>query len=190
MTKDMSCLLAVNGTLMRGLALEKNLLDVGAVFCREAQTAACYRLWSIRDEYPAMLRVAPGDPAGASIAVEIWSVPAGGVRRDGRADRGRSNARNHLLWWMARLPRRNEKLKAKQKAAGTRPSPFAFIRNHRRTAAEREDGSSHATDCPTRLSVGRRHRPSLRHSKQRRYSKRKPLPVQASCGRSAQTGTG
>ena len=70
MTKDMSCLLAVNGTLMRGLALEKNLLDVGAVFCREAQTAACYRLWSIRDEYPAMLRVAPGDPAGASIAVD------------------------------------------------------------------------------------------------------------------------
>lgn len=79
MMKDMSCLLAVNGTLMRGLALERNLLDVGAVFCREAQTAACYRLWSVRDEYPAMLRVAPGDPAGASIAVEIWSVPAGGL---------------------------------------------------------------------------------------------------------------
>ena len=57
MTKDMSCLLAVNGTLMRGLALEKNLLDVGAVFCREAQTAACYRLWSIRDEYLSLIHI-------------------------------------------------------------------------------------------------------------------------------------
>ena len=39
--------LAVNGTLMRGLPLEKNLLDAGAVFLREAATAPCYRLWSI-----------------------------------------------------------------------------------------------------------------------------------------------
>ena len=32
-----SVLLAVNGTLMRGLELEKNLLDVGAVFRYEAK---------------------------------------------------------------------------------------------------------------------------------------------------------
>ena len=38
--------LAVNGTLMRGLPLEKNLLDAGAFFLREAATAPCYRLWS------------------------------------------------------------------------------------------------------------------------------------------------
>lgn len=43
-----SVLLAVNGTLMRGLELEKNLLDVGAVFRYEAKTRRCYRLWSIR----------------------------------------------------------------------------------------------------------------------------------------------
>lgn len=48
--------LAVNGTLMRGLPLEKNLLDAGAFFLREAATAPCYRLWSINDNNPAMLR--------------------------------------------------------------------------------------------------------------------------------------
>ena len=42
-------LLAVNGTLMRGLELNPNLLAVGATFVREDQTDACYRLWSIDD---------------------------------------------------------------------------------------------------------------------------------------------
>ena len=69
--------LAVNGTLMRGLPLEKNLLDAGAFFLREAATAPCYRLWSINDNNPAMLRV---DPAEAvSVAVEVWQVPAAGL---------------------------------------------------------------------------------------------------------------
>lgn len=71
--------LAVNGTLMRGLPLEKNLLDAGAVFLREAATASCYRLWSIDDRNPAMLRVAPEDPYAVSVAVEVWQVPAGGL---------------------------------------------------------------------------------------------------------------
>lgn len=71
--------LAVNGTLMRGLPLEKNLLDAGAVFLREAATAPCYRLWSIDDRNPAMLRVAPEDPRAVSVAVEVWQVPAAGL---------------------------------------------------------------------------------------------------------------
>ena len=58
--------LAVNGTLMRGLPLEKNLLDAGAAFLREAATAPCYRLWSIHDNNPAMLRVDPADDFGAA----------------------------------------------------------------------------------------------------------------------------
>jgi gamma-glutamylcyclotransferase (GGCT)/AIG2-like uncharacterized protein YtfP len=66
-------LLAVNGTLMRGLALNPNLVSVGAVFVRETTTAAVYRLWSIADRHPAMIRVVDG---GAAIAVEVWSVPA------------------------------------------------------------------------------------------------------------------
>jgi gamma-glutamylcyclotransferase (GGCT)/AIG2-like uncharacterized protein YtfP len=50
--------LAVNGTLMRGLALNANLQAVGATFIRQTTTAPVYRLWSIDDQYPAMMRVA------------------------------------------------------------------------------------------------------------------------------------
>lgn len=64
--------LAVNGTLMRGLALNHNLLAVGATFVDETSTAPLYRLWSINDQHPAMQRVETG---GAAIALEIWAVP-------------------------------------------------------------------------------------------------------------------
>ena len=74
----MTILLAVNGTLMRGLALNGNLLAAGATFVREARTAPVYRLWSIGDRHPAMVRVATG---GAAIALEVWSVPAAGLTR-------------------------------------------------------------------------------------------------------------
>jgi hypothetical protein len=60
---------AVNGTLMRGLELNHNLQKVGAIFVREATTAPVYRLWSIDDRHPAMLRVNQG---GGAIALEIW----------------------------------------------------------------------------------------------------------------------
>ena len=61
-------LLAVNGTLMRGLALNPNLLSAGATFAREAHTAPCYRLWSLGDRHPAMVRQTSG---GASVALEV-----------------------------------------------------------------------------------------------------------------------
>ena len=76
MTEPPHVLFAVNGTLMRGLALNPNLLAVGATFVREATTASVYRLWSIGDRHPAMVRVVRG---GAAIAVEVWSVPAQGL---------------------------------------------------------------------------------------------------------------
>ena len=68
--------LAVNGTLMRGLALNGNLLKAGAKFVEETTTAPIYRLWSIQDRHPAMIRVAEG---GKAIAVEIWAVPPASV---------------------------------------------------------------------------------------------------------------
>jgi len=68
-------LLAVNGTLMRGLELNGNLLGCGGSFVREAKTAPVYRLYSIGDIHPAMLRV---DSGGAAIALEIWELPAAG----------------------------------------------------------------------------------------------------------------
>jgi len=70
-------LLAVNGTLMRGLELNRNLTGAGATFVREDSTAAVYRLFSIDDRHPAMLRTTDGK--GASIALEIWDVPLEGL---------------------------------------------------------------------------------------------------------------
>jgi hypothetical protein len=69
-------LLAVNGTLMRGLALNGNLLQAGARFVREASTTPEYRLYTIGDRHPAMLRAETG---GAAIALELWEIPAAGL---------------------------------------------------------------------------------------------------------------
>jgi len=69
-------ILAVNGTLMRGLALNHHLTQAGGVFVREAATAPLYRLWSIEDNYPAMIRVSSG---GAEIAVELWQISEVGL---------------------------------------------------------------------------------------------------------------
>lgn len=76
MTDRTLILLAVNGTLMRGLELNDNLLNVGAEFVEETFTAPVYRLWSIDDRHPAMIRVTEG---GTAVAVEVWVVPAAGI---------------------------------------------------------------------------------------------------------------
>ena len=65
-------LLAVNGTLMRGLELNENLTRIDAKFIREDKTDNCYRLWSINDVHPAMIRTSE---KMASIDLEIWEVP-------------------------------------------------------------------------------------------------------------------
>jgi len=67
--------LAVNGTLMRGLALNRNLLELGAVFVEETLTAPFYRLWSINDRHPAMQRCA----SGGKISLEIWSIDSSNI---------------------------------------------------------------------------------------------------------------
>lgn len=70
-------LLAVNGTLMRGLELNPNMVTAKATFVRETMTEPAYRLWTINDEHPAMLRVTDG--TGVKVAVEVWSVPPEGL---------------------------------------------------------------------------------------------------------------
>ena len=70
-------LLAVNGTLMRGLKLNHNMVAAKATFVRETQTEPAYRLWTINDVHPAMLRVTDG--TGVKVAVEVWSVPTVGL---------------------------------------------------------------------------------------------------------------
>jgi quercetin dioxygenase-like cupin family protein len=71
-----SILLAVNGTLMRGLELNPNLQAVGAKFTSATTTAPRYRLWSIEDRFPGMLRSAQG---GQEIQCELWAVPPAGL---------------------------------------------------------------------------------------------------------------
>jgi len=71
-------LFCINGTLMRGLALNHNMLDAGARFVQETSTAPLYRLWSIADRYPGMIRSQEG---GEGIAVELWAVDAAGLVR-------------------------------------------------------------------------------------------------------------
>lgn len=76
MSQPPPVLLAVNGTLMRGLELNPNLIAVGATFVREATTEPCYRIWSINDRHPGMVRVREG---GVAVAVEVWAVPPAGL---------------------------------------------------------------------------------------------------------------
>lgn len=69
--------LAVNGTLMRGLKLNDNLVQAGAIFVRDDATAPCYRLWSIDDRHPAMIRTTDG--TGTSVLLEVWDIPLVGL---------------------------------------------------------------------------------------------------------------
>ena len=62
-------LLFVNGTLMRGLALHGNL--AGARFLGELRTAPAYRLHSIGDVHPGMVR---DDGRGAAIMGELYEL--------------------------------------------------------------------------------------------------------------------
>jgi AGZA family xanthine/uracil permease-like MFS transporter len=59
-----------NGTVMRGEPAHDNLK--GAQFLEDVRTAPTYRLYSIGDQYPAMIKCAKG---GAAIAAELYEVP-------------------------------------------------------------------------------------------------------------------
>jgi gamma-glutamylcyclotransferase (GGCT)/AIG2-like uncharacterized protein YtfP len=61
--------LFVNGTLMRGLALHRNL--DGAEFLGGFRTAPIYRLYSIDDVHPGMFEVETG---GVAVAGEIYRM--------------------------------------------------------------------------------------------------------------------
>ena len=62
---------------MRGLKLNPNMLSAGATFVREAITGPLFRLWTINDNHPAMIRVTDG--SGVAVELEVWSVPATGL---------------------------------------------------------------------------------------------------------------
>lgn len=61
--------LFVNGTLMRGDILHRNM--VGARFIAEARTAPRYRLYSMGDVHPGMI---DADADGVSVSGELYEV--------------------------------------------------------------------------------------------------------------------
>ncbi|AIQ44188.1 allophanate hydrolase [Paenibacillus sp. FSL R5-0912] len=67
--------LAVCGLHMRGFPLEKQMLEHGARFWREARTAPCYELVKLQTvpPKPGLLRQAEG---GGSVELELWRMPA------------------------------------------------------------------------------------------------------------------
>jgi gamma-glutamylcyclotransferase (GGCT)/AIG2-like uncharacterized protein YtfP len=112
LASEASVNLFVNGTLMRGLALHGNLL--GAQFLRMARTAARYRLYSVRDEHPAMIPAPPGD--GAAVAGEIYNISVSHLQRVlehepsglglGVVDLNTGEKCLGILWTASHLPRR------------------------------------------------------------------------------------
>ena len=74
---DVRVEVAVNGGLMRGLAANARMLDVGGRYVRDAETEPRYRLWSKDNQYPVMILALDG--TGRSIAVEIWSLSPTGL---------------------------------------------------------------------------------------------------------------
>ena len=64
-------LLGVNGGLMRGFPANQRMVDAGARFEREALTSPDYRLFSIENRFPGMLR---DSAEGRAIALEIWRL--------------------------------------------------------------------------------------------------------------------
>ncbi|GBF77834.1 hypothetical protein PA598K_06410 [Paenibacillus sp. 598K] len=65
---------AVCGLHMRGLPLERQMLEHGARFLREAQTAPRYRLFKLATE-PAKPGLVKQPEGGVSIALEVWEMP-------------------------------------------------------------------------------------------------------------------
>ncbi|SHJ33693.1 hypothetical protein SAMN02745194_02318 [Roseomonas rosea] len=63
--------LVVNGGLMRGMRAHGRMIAAGALFLRDVTTAPLYRLWSIGDRHPGMIRVAQG----SAIAAELYAIP-------------------------------------------------------------------------------------------------------------------
>ena len=74
--------IAVVGAHMSGMPLNRELQALCGQFAREAKTAPEYRLYTLAGgppRRPGLVRVSPGE--GASIALEVWTLPPEGFGR-------------------------------------------------------------------------------------------------------------
>lgn len=72
--KKETTLVAVCGLHMRGFTLEKQMIEHGAVFIREAKTAPQYKMIKL-PSHPAKPGLIHLNELGASIEVEVWEMP-------------------------------------------------------------------------------------------------------------------
>jgi gamma-glutamylcyclotransferase (GGCT)/AIG2-like uncharacterized protein YtfP len=66
-------LIFLNGGAMRGGPLHDKLK--GARLVRTARSAARYKFYSVRDEFPAMDPAGPGDGPGCVVLGEVYDIP-------------------------------------------------------------------------------------------------------------------
>ena len=71
---DESVVLAVVGAHLRGLPLNPQLLDHGALFLRQSRTAPAYRLYELPGSTPSKPGLVRVSDAGVSIEVELWEM--------------------------------------------------------------------------------------------------------------------
>ncbi|MBJ6360090.1 allophanate hydrolase [Paenibacillus sp. GCM10012307] len=71
-----SVTVAVCGLHMRGMALEQQMLGLGAVFMEETETAPVYEMYQLSTvpPKPGLVR-ARGEGTGSAISIELWKMP-------------------------------------------------------------------------------------------------------------------
>lgn len=73
-SKKETTMIAVCGLHMRGFSLEKQMIEHGAVFIREARTAPKYKMIKIPSEPPKPGLIRTKEP-GVSFELEVWEMP-------------------------------------------------------------------------------------------------------------------
>jgi allophanate hydrolase len=76
--------IVVVGAHLSGMPLNGELSKLGGVLRRAVGTEPSYRLYALAGgppRRPGLLRLAPGEGEGASIATEVWALPPDGFGR-------------------------------------------------------------------------------------------------------------
>jgi allophanate hydrolase len=67
--------IAVCGAHMRGLPLNHQLTELGAVFVKATKTAKGYRLYNVPEKVPPRPGMVRDTSCDSALALEVWSMP-------------------------------------------------------------------------------------------------------------------